>query len=213
MAKRKVPTQPDIPTDENSPPPWVKPRTRGVSVLKNASIDDYFWFGEDGNLDATALKAKLFSPEAALRQILGAIIDAHPREDRASRDVRLADAIWALTGKSSSKRGPKEASSDEQLLSIVAREYFRDVYRLTPKKRSLAALVRLALRETKVDSELNRLEIAPEIRRLQKKFKLSKDELLVAVGEQSEVEAVEHRNLVMKTLEALSALGIKIRMQ
>lgn len=212
MAKKKAQTRSNPLTSEDVPPSWIKAPVKREPVLKNATLDDYVWLGENGDIDTSSLKTELFGPEAALNQILGAIIDAYPREDRASREVRLADAVWALTGAPSSKRGPKERSSDDRLLSIIAREYFKDVYRLTPRKRKLATLIRLALRETGVDRELNRSDIAPEIRRLRDKFHLRKDKFLVEISEQSEVEAYKHSRLLATAMQTLNALGIKTKL-
>jgi hypothetical protein len=143
------------------------PRRKGRSrALINASIEDYVWLGEDGELSVARMEQELFGPQAALQLILKPIIQAHSIDRKLSEAARLSAAMRALMGVKTPTRGPKKRPSDKELLEIIATEFLRDFYNLTEKRRAFKELVRFALRATTGIKDLDEDDVEKHRRRL-----------------------------------------------
>jgi hypothetical protein len=195
--------------------PSYLPRRKGRStVLNNATPEDFVWVGEDCTIDPVALTKHLFGPTAVLRELLLAIIKAHPIRD-CSEDKRLDEALRALVGGGERRRGPKVRSSSDPVLMEIARQRFLQKFGFGDPNETMRSHVRKALLSQSdrsfpdpEDPNGNPEELDNAVRAMVKRYEKDADTLLSAVSLLQEQDAHRFRLDVAKGITALRELGI-----
>src|SRR5580704_2881601 len=195
--------------------------------------EDIAWAGEEfltGGADRErgekfdAIKRTIFNSRYALRLILSQIICHHP-VDKRSDEARLDAALNALLGPDPGRvqeghegetapekpRGGRKELADENLLRIVAREYLRDTYGFSEKRRTVTELYRAAIYEAIRDwRSMSADQIDKIRRRLANKFtdRAARDRIMIEYTGSSEYEARRYIDLANRTLPFFRALGL-----
>ena len=149
MNKRQFGAPTPVPQEEL--PSYLLGQKKSVRVLPSASADDFRWLGDDLTYDPSKELQGWASPNALLRLVLLAIIDANPIPTPEkggtvpSREDRIATAMSALVGEKPST-GARENKIYEPLLRWMATEYFLGYFGIRPRYESLNALSLEALK-------------------------------------------------------------------
>jgi hypothetical protein len=197
--------------------------------------EDIAWVGEEfltGDADRErdekfdAVARTIFDSRYALRLILTEIIRHHPvAVGKRSDEARLDAALNALLGPDTGTvqeghegetapdkpRGGRKELADENLLRIVAREYLRDTYGFSEKRRTVTELYRAAIYEAIRDwRSMSADQIDKIRRRLANKFtdRAARDRIMIEYTGSSEYEARRYIDLANRTLPFFRALGL-----
>lgn len=178
-------------------------------TLVNGSVDDYSWFGDDGNWNPQQAIDEMTSPAALLRLVVQAIVGANPSSVKPSED-RIEDAMRALLGRKG-KKGRRNLASDASILQCMAGEYLRGFYGFKAPFPSLNALADWALRSE--PGYENRNEEWKENRRrtIARKFQRHRNRLLTEFASAHDLEMQETLSRIRVVLESLGDLGISVQ--
>lgn len=179
------------------------------SVLVNRSVDDYGWFGDDGNWNPQRVVDELTMPTALLRLVVQAVVAGNPSPDKSPED-RVENAMRALFGTKGTK-GRRNLSSDAPILQRMADEYLRGFYGFKDPHPSLNALADWALRAEPGFSAGSEEWKENRRRVVTRKFQTHQDRLLAEFASTNGMEIQEALARVRAALEALGSLGIRVK--
>lgn len=179
------------------------------SALVNGSVDDFGWFGDDGNWNPQRILDGLTAPAALLRFIVQAIVEGNPSSDKSPED-RVEEAMRALLGVQG-RKGRRNLSSDTPILQRMAAEYLQGFYGFIDPHPSLNALADWALRTEPGFTEGNEEWRENRRRTISRKFQKHQNRLLAEFASAHDMEMQETLSRVRATLKALVGLGIGIQ--
>jgi hypothetical protein len=196
-----------------SPPDDIPSHLRGgktvPSVLVNRSVDDYGWFGGNGEWNPQHVLDGLIAPAALLRLVVQAIVVGNPSPDKSPED-RVENAMRALLGTKGVK-GRRNLSSDTPILQRMADEYLRGFYGFKDPPPSLNALADWALRAEPGFTEGNEEWKENRRRTIARKFQTHRDRFLAEFASTNDMKIQETLAGVRAALDALASLGIRLQ--
>lgn len=206
MAKKKEFGSPVPPSDDI--PFHLKGGKTVQRALVNGTVDDYGWFGDDGNWNPQRAIDGLIAPAALLRLVVQAIVAGNPSPDKSPED-RVEKAMGALLGTKGVK-GRRNLSSDTPILQRMADEYLRGFYGFKDSHPSLNALADWALRAEPGFTEGNEEWRENRRRTISRKFQAHQDRLLAEFASTNDMEIQEALAGVRAALKALGDLGVRL---
>ena len=183
---------------------------RGKSAsIGNVTLEDRIWIGATGEVDPDAiLEQHGYDPAEPLATVLMAIINGNPIDGRGAAE-RLETALSALIG-TPRKPGMDELDSDYELLTEIARKYFRHFHQNGHVEPQLSKIIKDVL--AAVPKGDARILADPDsvVRRLRRKFNANKNVLLVRATSKQNWERMDVLRSVEAVLKRLRALGVSV---
>lgn len=207
MAKKKEFGKPAPQLDDI--PSHLQGGKTAPSVLVNRAVDDYGWFGNDGDWSPQHVLDELTSPATLLRLVVQAIVAGNPSSDKSPED-RVEEAMRALLGVQG-RKGRRNLSSDTPILQRMAAEYLQGFYGFKDPHPSLNALADWALRAEPGFTEGSEEWKENRRRAITRKFQKHQDRLLAEFASAHDMEMQETLFRVRAALKALADLGLGIQ--
>ncbi len=180
---------------------------QGPRTNSTLGPEDFAWIGKDGTLDGEALLENVgYEPEGPLRLILGAIIAAHPTDEKRTNEDRLLEAEAALLG-THRKRGNRE-SDDEELLHEIGNRFFEEWLKDTNATIDVGPIVRKVLNDREIRFRMVTEESV--VRRLQRKFDKDRDRILARVTRSLKWYLLDFYKRLLRVISDLQALGVEV---
>lgn len=191
--------------DQAELPPHLRGKGKTATLLQNATVEDFAWLGQDGELDVDGLMDELCSPQALLRAVVVSVIKAYPNTPE-NLDERLKSAMASLTGRSRA-RGRSETDRYDDDVRAMAEAYFLGFVGLDTQAPSLNALAHSTLSFGPAYNDRDDEQKGDRRKALRERFAKQRDRLLVRMTA-DESELRETLAKVNRAVDALRELGI-----
>lgn len=216
--RRHKPLTDRPPLNTDPPPEWLTEKLEregyeGKSPVSD-DVSDFIWIGGSDGMEPVEEVEKQFEKAVALREILLAIIDAHPNAQlprgrkyavKTEREVRLEQAIRFLTGEKPVRGAPKP--DYQEALAEIAARYWRAILRIDDPKTSLSQIVEEVIftnEREDIDYKTRNDRVAPYL----KAFKRDKHRLMLEASDGRDRWERVTRPKVEKIVDLMKALGI-----
>ena len=177
--------------------------------LINGTIDDFGWYGDDGNLDREPIISEMIDPAALLRLVVQPIVNGYPSTDKCVED-RVEAAIRALLG-TRGRKGRRGRLLDGSVLRRMSVEYLHGFYGFKNPHPSLNALANWALHAEPNFAKGNEEWKEGRRRTIARKFLKFKDQLLVEASSGYDMEVQLALARVKTALMALQGMGVRLQ--
>ena len=179
---------------------------------ENFEVKDIAWMGDDGASEDYVdqfLEKVGFDRRSPFELLLLAINDANPISNRPTREVRLEQALAALTGDGRRKRGMDE-KDDYDLLLQMGWEYHCDFWRLRhpPEIGPIARRCIECLPAKDPRRNEGMVDVISAVKRLRNKFAENKDLYIARATSQMDHRRMDKLRALAEIVERMQELGI-----